>query len=108
MNVAKEGDKPELKWCLIFREYEKPMVCNSTNAQLIAQFSGRTNSDNWGGLKIVAYDDPNIAFGGKLVGGIRVRAPKNRPAAAPVAAPALADSEEASDNDGFDGDDIPF
>lgn len=77
-NVAKKDDKPEMKWCLTFEEEDKPMVLNKTNGELIAMITGERNSDNWGGHKIVAYDDPSISFGGKLVGGIRVRAPKNR------------------------------
>lgn len=72
-----KGDSgPEDKWILYFDEEEKGMVLNSTNAQIIAQFSGERNSDNWHGIKVVAYDDPNVSMGGKLVGGIRVRAPK--------------------------------
>lgn len=101
-NVAKESDKPEMKWCLFFAEEEKGMVLNKTNAELIAQFSGERNSDNWGGIKIVAYDDPSISFGGKLVGGIRVRAPRGKAAQQPpIAKPAPADLDA-------DEDQIPY
>lgn len=96
-NVAKEGVPPELKWCIEFSEVEKPMVCNSTNAQIIAQITGSPETDNWVGHKIVLYTDPNIQFQGKLVGGIRCRAPRNQPkpgtapsAAQPVPRPAPA------------------
>lgn len=79
-----DGDKgPEDKWVLYFEEEEKGMVLNSTNAQIIAGFTGERNSDNWGGLKVVAYDDPNVSFAGKLVGGIRVRQPQGRAAQPP-------------------------
>lgn len=89
MNVAKEGAPPELKWCVSFSETDKPLVCNSTNAQIIAQVTGSPDTDNWTGHKVVLYTDPNIQFQGKLVGGIRCRAPRNRPAAsAPAAAQA--------------------
>ena len=81
-NVAKEGAEPEMKWCLTFAEFDKPMVLNSTNGQIIANITGA--SDNietaWVGKQIVIFDDPNVSFGGKLVGGIRVRAPKNQAA----------------------------
>lgn len=113
MNVAKEGAPQELKWTISFDEVEKPMVLNSTNGQIIAQITKSEESDNWPGHKIVLYHDPNIAFGGKLVGGIRVRAPKNQPKPSPVAgaptpkpkpaaaqAPAPATEPEA--------DDVPF
>lgn len=75
-NVAKEGAPPDKKWCLHFEELEKPMVLNSTNGQLIAKITGSDDSDGWIGKHIVLFHDPNVSFGGKLVGGIRVRAPK--------------------------------
>lgn len=104
-NVAKEGVPEELRWCVAFQEQEKPMVLNSTNAQLIAQITKEEDTDNWTGHKVVLYDDPSISYGGKLVGGIRVRAPRNQPSAtapaprtgqrqAPVA------PHPVSDNDG--------
>lgn len=103
MNVARKEDAPELKWCLCFAETEKPMVLNRTNAELISMISKERNSDNWGGVKIVAYDDPSISYGGKLVGGIRVRAPRGAAAQqAPVAKPSPADLPAE------DMDDIPF
>ena len=87
-NIAKEGAPDELKWCVRFPECEKPLVLNSTNGQIIAGIVKSEETDDWAGHKIVLYDDPNVSFGGKLVGGIRVRAPRNQPArsAAPHAA----------------------
>ena len=38
-NVAKEGAEEDMKWVLHFDEFEKPMVLNSTNAQLIAKIT---------------------------------------------------------------------
>lgn len=93
-NVAKEGAPEELKWCAHFDELEKPMVLNWTNLQLIARIAGDDDSDNWKGVKIVLYDDPNVSFGTKIVGGIRVRAPKAGAAPAKVEEP--------------DDDEIPF
>lgn len=86
-NVAKEGAPEELRWCMSFDEAEKPMVLNSTNGQIIAGILKNEDTDHWVGHKIVLYDDPNVSFGGKLVGGIRVRAPRNQ---APAASPAPA------------------
>lgn len=77
-NIAMEGAEPDHRPAIWFNELEKPLICNSTNAQIIAQVTGKdTDVDkNWVGAQIVLYTDPNISFGGKLVGGIRVRAPK--------------------------------
>ena len=75
-NVAKEGADPEMRFCLKFREQEKPMTLNVTNGNIIAAIVGSANFDDWPGNVIVLYKDPNIVFAGKLVGGIRARAPK--------------------------------
>ena len=100
-NVAMEGASPEHKWCLSFHELDKPLVLNSTNIQLCAQICGSEDTDHWTGRKIVLYTDPNVSYAGKLVGGIRVRAP--RPSAAPpVPPPPPPPAETLTD------DDIPF
>jgi hypothetical protein len=95
-NVAKEGAPQELKWCLHLEEFDKPMVLNSTNGQLIARITGSEETDDWTGSRIVLYHDPSVSFGGKIIGGIRVRAPKKGAIPTPVPA-----AEEADDS-------IPF
>lgn len=87
-DIAKEGAPEELKWCMYFAETEKPLVVNATNAAIIASVTKSEETNDWSGHKIVLYDDPNVSFGGKLVGGIRVRAPRQpKPASAPAARP---------------------
>ncbi len=73
VNVAMDDQPPEHKWVMRLKEFEKPMVLNSTNLQLCEKAFGSDNTDDWMGKKIIVYSDPNIAFGGKLVGGIRVK-----------------------------------
>jgi hypothetical protein len=87
VNVAMEGKPPDMKWVLHFEEADKPMILNTTNAEIIAKILGSEETDNWTGKKIVLYNDPNITYQGKLVGGIRVRAPRIK-GAAPAPAPA--------------------
>lgn len=88
-NVAKQGAEPEMKWCLNFNESDKPLVLNSTNIQLCHQIFGSDDTDDWTRQQIVLYTDPTVSFQGKVIGGIRVRKPKVRPAAA-AAVPAQA------------------
>ncbi len=105
-NVAQEGGPPEMKGCVYFNELEKPMVMNQTNSQLLAIASGLPNdaeTDLFIGKKIVLYNDPTVSFGGKLTGGIRIRAPRNQ--AAPVAAQPAQRTPGADDDM---NDDIPF
>lgn len=105
-NVAKKDEKPEMKWVLNFNEVDKPLVLNRTNSELIAMFTGERNSDNWGGFKVVLYDDPSISYGGKLVGGIRVRAPKGAAAQRPpIAKPPVSQLPEDED---VGGEEPPF
>lgn len=76
VNVALEGDAQDMKYCLHFKEDYKPMILNSTNGQLIARAVGSEETNDWPGKVIVLYNDSNVSFQGKLVGGIRARAAK--------------------------------
>ena len=104
VNVAKEGAEPEYKWALNFHESDKPLVLNSTNIQLCERIFGSDDTDHWNGKKVVLYVDPTVSYGGKVVGGIRVRAPKAGVVAVPppVAQPQPEPVQELTD------DDIPF
>ena len=82
-NVAQAGADPDERICLHFTEHEKPLVLNSTNGNIIAAITGTGEIEDWTGTKIVLYKDPTIQYAGKIVGGIRVRAPKNQQAAKP-------------------------
>ena len=78
INVAREDEQPEMKWAAKFQEFKKPMVLNSTNLQLLAKACQSEESDDWIGKKVTIYADPNVSFGGKLVGGLRVKLPISR------------------------------
>ena len=87
-NVAMENQAPEEKYVLYFEEAHKGIVLNWTNIQLISQAVGSEETNDWIGKKIVLFEDPNVSFGGKLTGGIRVRAPRNQePVSAKVETP---------------------
>lgn len=101
VNVAKEGAEPEHKWAMSFQESDKPLVLNWTNIQLCERIFASDDTDQWAGKKVVLYVDPNVSYGGKVVGGIRVRAPKPGAAAAKPAPPPPVVEE-------LDDDSIPF
>jgi len=65
----------EMKWVCEFKELAKPMVLNSTNIKRIAKAHG-DDSDMWTGKQMVIYVDEDVEFGGEIVGGLRLRAPK--------------------------------
>lgn len=107
-NVAVHDAEPEMKWAIAFHETEKPMVLNSTNIQLIAKVTGSDDTDHWVGHKIVLYEDHNVSFGGKLVGGIRVRAPRPDAIAKHQASQPAPPEPVWSEANGASDDDIPF
>ncbi len=93
-NTAMEGAEPEQKWCLTFHELDKPLVLNVTNTMGIEHILGSDDTDHWIGKRIVLYTDPNIMYAGKIVGGIRVRAPKaTAPPPAPMQVTPLTDDD---------------
>lgn len=87
-NLAMDNEPEDLAWCIQFAELEKPMVLKSVNAQLIAKALNSEETDDWIGKKIVVYEDPSVVMKGKVVGGIRCRAPRGQAAAKPAPAPA--------------------
>jgi hypothetical protein len=66
-------EEPDVKPLMLFREIDKPMVMNWTNLQLAAVFFGTEAYDEWTGKRITVWFDPTIAFGNKLVGGLRLK-----------------------------------
>lgn len=51
----------------------KPMVLNSTNSQLLKNATGSNRAGDAKGRKIVVYNDPNVSFGAKVTGGLRIK-----------------------------------
>lgn len=101
VNLAKEEAPPEYKWAIRFKEFDKPMVLNSTNIKICEKLLGSDNTDDWVGKEIVLYTDDNVSFQGELVGGLRFKGQEKAPVK--VAA-------KPSSNGHFDDmkDDIPF
>jgi hypothetical protein len=87
-----QGDQ---RWVIWFNEESKGLVLNVTKIRQLEAAYGN-DSDYWTGKKVRLSHDPNVAFAGKIVGGIRLETQKSQ-AAAPVV-------EKDADFD----DDIPF
>ena len=92
------GNQGEQRWVVHFREVDKGMVLNITSIRVLEGAFG-DDSDDWTGERVMVYVDPNVSFQGRVVGGLRLRAPKKQQAAPPPAAK----------HDEFDDDaSIPF
>tara|TARA_R100001086_G_scaffold211513_1_gene127492 strand:+ start:61 stop:438 length:378 start_codon:yes stop_codon:yes gene_type:complete len=82
----------ETKWILYLSDL-KPLIMNATNIRrCLAAFGGDSETDNWHGRQIVVYDDDSVEFGGKVVGGVRLRA-------VPAKSKSKAKSKKATDED---------
>jgi hypothetical protein len=104
-NVAREGSDPQMKWVMFLKEYEKGVVMNTTNGQILTQIFGTDEADEVVGEKIVLYLDPNVRdLTGKLVGGIRIRGPKGT--MKPSLKPHKGNNRPVMENE--DEDSIPF
>jgi hypothetical protein len=99
INIAKEGDPPEDKWAVRFKEFNKPMLLNSTNIKLLEKACGSDDTDDWPGKEVVLYTDESVSFGGQVVGGLRIRKHQAEPTRRVVA-----DDKPLADMD----DDIQF
>lgn len=100
-NVAREGDEPEYKWLVRFEELPKPMVLNSTNIKRLARACNSDDTDEWTGKKVTLYVDPDVEFGGNVVGGLRIKSAKQ-----PVQTKTV--QNKGSGPMGDMSDDVPF
>ena len=101
-DVRMEDIGGEQKPVIHFRNKDRGMVLNRTNANAIADILGSDETDEWTGKAILLYPT-RVDFQGKRVDAIRVDAAppsSQRPAAAPkpVPAPEPAPEFEATDD----------
>ena len=72
--IEELGPDKEKRPVLTFEETDQKLVCNKINAGRILSAHNTTDTDKLKGKKIAIYVDHEVDFGGKVVGGIRVRA----------------------------------
>lgn len=102
VNMAKDDEAPELKWAIKFQEFEQPMVLNSTNIHVAEKVLGSGETDDWRGQEIILYTDPNVSFGGQVVGGLRFRGKEKEPVRK------ARSPDSGMKPAGYDDQDIPF
>jgi hypothetical protein len=66
--------KTEKKLVMHFQGKDKTLIVNKTNCETLEQITGTDDYDAWGGWQVVLFSDPTVKFGGKTVGGLRIRA----------------------------------
>jgi hypothetical protein len=96
MEAIKSDDGDEDKMICHWVETDaKPMVVNRTNAQLFSIATGVLKVGDAKGKKVLVYNDPTIQFGGRVTGGLRIKA-----------VPAVQDRQPGADDDFNDS--VPF
>jgi hypothetical protein len=74
--VTAPGKEPKPKVVLYFDEVDKGLVLNRTNGDELFEMTGHEDPEQWVGQCVEAYNDKHVAYGGKRVGGIRLRPAK--------------------------------
>ena len=86
-NIGDEDEEKRQKQRIVvtFAGQSKRLGLCKTNAQQIAAFYG-DNAGGWIGQSITLWPDPSVTYGGKVVGGVRIRPVPPETAAQPTAA----------------------
>jgi hypothetical protein len=99
MEDVGSASETELKPVLYFRDSDKGLVLNKTNASTISGLYG-PETDEWSGKKIALFSQ-EVDFQGRQVLAIRVRMKKPQVAAQEPVAAAAAPKGAADDSDPF-------
>lgn len=93
--VTGSGGKASGKAMIWFEGREKPLAAGTTILSTIASLYGN-DTRKWPGKDITIYPDHGVVFGGKTVGGVRVRThvPKQAPTTGPQQPPQESEEQE--------------
>lgn len=101
-----QGRDAAEKWIVFFKEMDKGLVLNKTNANAIAKLYG-DDTDDWIGRQVTLFAT-EVQFKDEMVEAIRIRS-KPPKAAAKAKVKAAAPPREPGDDDDEDEDsEIPF
>jgi hypothetical protein len=73
--VTAPGKGTESRLVLYFDGQKKGLVLNTANAEALAEITGTDEYEQWSDVPIQLYVDPDVKYGGKKIGGIRIRKP---------------------------------
>jgi hypothetical protein len=90
---------------IYFNSAQKGVVCNRTNANVVAMLAKSDDTDAWSGTKVEIYADL-VVFRGDVVRAIRFRAPNGQATAA--AEPQAEPGNEPTSMEEELEDEIPF
>ncbi len=76
---VKDGDRTEKRLVMHFARTEKALILNRTNCESMESITGTEDYGAWVGHAVVLWTDLTVRFGGKTVGGLRIRAVGPKP-----------------------------
>lgn len=84
-----QADDPQEKLVLYFTDQDKGLVCNKTNAGVIAKLYG-DDTESWIGKQVTLWPNHDVEFKGEIVSAIRIRS--RLPAISPLRQSSAANS----------------
>lgn len=99
-NIGLEGDQ-EMRYVMHFSDHDKGLILNITNGEIMAENFGTDEMNDWIGRRVSLYNDRNVMYAGKRVGGVRVKSNVTEPSVEEVNKDMQA-AKEAND------DEVPF
>ena len=85
--VTAPGKGIKTRLVAYFDGLSKGLVLNTANCEILAQITGTDDPNEWKDVAVQLYVDPDVKYGGKKTGGIRIRKPA--PVPVPVHEPKL-------------------
>jgi hypothetical protein len=73
--VTAPGKDTTTRLVAYFEGLSKGLVLNTANCETLAEITETDNPNEWKDLALQLYVDPDVKYGGKKTGGIRIRKP---------------------------------
>ena len=82
--VTAPGKDTKTRLVAYFNGQSKGLVLNTANCEILAQITGTDDPNGWEDVALQLYVDPDVKYGGKKIGGIRIRKLVTVPVSNPV------------------------
>ena len=71
--VTQPGKDTKTQLVAYFDRLPKVLVLNMTNGETLFEMTGTDDPNEWKDVPLQLYVDPDVKYGGKKTGGIRIR-----------------------------------
>ena len=83
--VTPPGKGTTTRLVAYFEGLSKGLVLNTANCETLLEMTGTDDPNEWKDVAVQLYVDPDVTYGGKKTGGVRIR----KPVPVPVPVPKL-------------------